>query len=148
MPPITTTGGFNTMKKLIAIAVVLAFALVGTVYAIDVKTGSTTGTAARINVSVGYTPSYVKVCNYKNKACLEWWSSMQLTTDNTTSTSRGLLLADNNTLSYGSAKLDNVSSTTGILKYTGSSSASVGFTIDNNTLINRSGDTIFWMAVR
>lgn len=127
--------------------------LVATAYAIDFKTGTTTGTGSNnLNVSVGFTPSYVKVCNYANSACMEWWSAMQQTTDydnDSTNGGRGIKMWDNGTV-YGSGNavlIDNVTRG-GIQKYTGSSSASKGFTIDNDTNINISGQTLYWMAIR
>jgi len=137
---------------LAVMAVLLVAAGIG--YAVDVKTGYTLGTAAPLNVSVGFTPSYVKACSLSSSFCIEWWSDMQVSTDNA-STSRGIKYLDNSSFANYRSGVDNTTSTvnTGTVtatfhKYTGSSSAAKGFTIDNNTKVNVLGERIYWMAVR
>jgi hypothetical protein len=39
-------------------------------------TGLTTGTGAAINIEMGFTPNYVRVCNITDSIILEWSNTM------------------------------------------------------------------------
>lgn len=97
-------------------------------------TGSVEGTGSAINVSLGFTPKYVKLYNYDDAGAaapsLEWFSGMSAGhgLKNTTDTQ---------------AKI----TTGGISEYAGAeASAGVGFTIGTDADINASGETIFYIA--
>lgn len=97
------------------------------------KVGSVEGTAAAINVELGFTPVYVKCYNYdaaSSAASVEWFAGMAAGhgLKNTTDTQ---------------AKI----TANGISAYAGTASGDgVGFTIGTDAALNVDGETIFYVA--
>lgn len=105
----------------------------------SIKTGSVAAAGAALNISLGWTPEYVKVVNVTDGSVVyEWFSSM---TDGAALRSQNVV----DTGSTGNASLANISSN-GVSKYAGSSSAAPGFTIGSAIAVN--GKTLAWLAVR
>lgn len=102
-----------------------------TVSAPNVKVGTTTGTGAALNISLGFAPAYVKVWNITDGDIIhEWWTGM---TD-------GHALQSGN---HASTQFSRITSN-GISAYAGSSTASDGFTL--GTAISENGKTLGYLA--
>jgi hypothetical protein len=101
----------------------------------QIVTGSVEGTGAAINVSLGFTPVYVKLINIDDAGGLEptfeWWSGM----------------ASANALKTLGTPTRNLATSNGISTYAGSDTASKGFTIGADTDVNASGETILYIAI-
>lgn len=99
--------------------------------------GSVEGTGSAINVSLGFTPSYIKLYNLDDAGgaapTMEWWEGMTAAhgLKNTTDTQEAVTSG-------------------GISQYAGSSTpgseAAVGFTIGTDSDMNATDETIFYIA--
>lgn len=97
----------------------------------NIAVGTVTGTGADINVSVGFAPAYVYVLNLSGLAQMHWFDGMD---------------ADHSAKSVTAGTLSEVTSD-GIIPYAGSTSASEGFTIQNDSDINVDTEVMYYMAV-
>lgn len=98
-------------------------------------TGTVTGTGSAINVSLGFTPGYVKIWNETDskKGSLEWTSTMA---------------AASGWKTLNDAYVTRITSN-GISSYAGtgiSSPASAGFTIGADSDLNGASDVIHYIA--
>lgn len=94
-------------------------------------TGTVEGTAAAINVELGFTPAYVKLINIDGDATLDWTEDM----------------ADDEGYKFVAAGTNAQIATGGITPYAGSAaSAAKGFTIGTDADVNASAETIMWVA--
>lgn len=98
--------------------------------------GSVEGTGAAINVSLGFTPVYVKCVNIDDAGGLtpefEWISGM----------------AAANAIKVTDTVTRNLVTSNGISTYAGSEgSAAKGFTIGADADVNASGETILYIAI-
>lgn len=98
-------------------------------------TGTVTGTGSAINVSLGFTPGYVKIWNETDtkKGTLEWSSTMA---------------AASGWKSLNDAYVTRITSN-GISAYTGSGAAgspAAGFTIGADSDLNGASDVIHYIA--
>lgn len=101
--------------------------------------GTTTGTGAAINISLGFAPYYVKVWNDTTAVAIEWTSDR--------ADAAGFKqndIADNG--STGDKSCEVISSN-GISAYAGTSSAAVGFTIGADTDLNVNTNTLYYIAI-
>lgn len=110
----------------------------------DAIVGSVAGTGAALTVSLGFVPSYVKVFNPNDAGSLfpsmEWFNGMA-----TASGFKSLKTVDSGATGNASS---NYVTTNGITAFTGSSSASAGFTIGADTDLNVNAETVFYIAIR
>lgn len=103
------------------------------------KSGSVAGAGAAINVSLGWTPDYVKVFNITDGTiAYEWTSDMAAA-----SAIRSQNVVDNATTGNGSLTAINAN---GITAFAGSLTAAPGFTIGSAIAVN--GKTLSWVAFR
>jgi len=125
-----------------SLAVLMAVVMVSVAFAASAgkyQTGSTTSTGAAINTSIGFQPSKVIVTRLSttqaNYAKAEWNASMSAASCILTTASSSTILATYTTTSC-------------ISQYTGSTTASPGFTIGTNASINPSSpaDTLVYEA--
>lgn len=110
-----------------------------------IRTGSVEGTAAAINVQLGFVPDYVRIFNYDDAGSLfptiEWWKGM---TDGHALKTKSI--ADDGTTSNKSS--EKITSG-GISEYAGTEAGdSPGFTIGTDADMNVTDETIFYVAVR
>lgn len=99
-----------------------------------IKTGTGTGTGAAINVSIGFLPNMVMVMNTTGNCFIVWTSDMGAA-------------AGQKTVDSGAGTTDvSMLSSLGISQYTGSASASQGFTIGADTDINVNAETYYYVA--
>lgn len=89
--------------------------------------GSTTGTGAAINISLGWEPAYVRVFNVTDGDTVDEWTSA---------------MADGTSITISAAAATRA--TNGITPYDGSTSAAKGFTIGSG--ISESGKSLAWVA--
>lgn len=95
----------------------------------SIKTGTVTGTGAAINVSLGFTPDYVRIVNITDADQVdEWFSGM---TDGTSIQTNAAV----------SARASG-----GISAYAGSTTAAPGFTIGSG--ISESAKVLRYVAMR
>lgn len=110
----------------------------------QIAVGSSAGTGAAINVSIGFSPRYVKVYNNNDAGALfstvEWWEGMAAASAFKTKS-----IADNGATALKSSEKITAG---GISQYAGSTTASAGFTIGADADINASGETVYYIAVR
>jgi len=109
-----------------------------------VAVGSVEGTGSAINVSIGFTPDYVKCFNYDDAGGLfctvEWWTGM---TDG-----HGLKTTSITDSGTTGKKSSEKITTGGISAYSGTTAGNgAGFTIGADADINASAETIFYIAV-
>lgn len=98
----------------------------------NIKVGSYTGTGAAVNVSLGFTPTYIKIWNATDgDICWEWFNGMgasdALQITNHADTQVSLITAN------------------AVDTYAGSGTAAEGFTV--GTALSESGDTFRYLAI-
>lgn len=132
-------------KIIVAIALIIvtvvsvAFATSSVNCSGDMCVGSTTATGAAINVSLGWTPKYVIVSNPATTvpANMEWSTGM--------AAASALRTVASGTNSEAIMSRVTVS---GISVYSGGTTTPKGFTIGADTVVNISGDTLYYRAFR
>lgn len=106
-------------------------------------TGEVTATGSAINVSIGFTPSYVKVVNTAKNVVMEWISGM--------GAGKGVK-NQNQAVDEGGTATYTVGpqavASNGISAYSGDDSNPAGFTIGADTDLNVSGNTLYYIAMR
>ena len=141
------------MKRALAImAVLVAVCLVSLAFGAsssttttgDVAVGSVTGTGANINVSIGFTPRYVVVTNPTTTSPVraEWFSGMT-----SGSCLKSVASGTSGSNVSGVAIVTNPTNTC-IGTYAGSTTAAKGFTIQADSNLNISGNTLYYRAER
>lgn len=97
--------------------------------AIEIKTGTVTGTGAAIDIQLGFTPDYFKIANITDGDTIdEWWNGMDAGTSLRTTTAVATL------------------ATNGITAYAGDTTHAKGVTI--GTSISESAKVLYYMACR
>jgi hypothetical protein len=94
----------------------------------NIKTGSTTGTGAAINIELGFIPDFVAVFNTTDADQIDFWLT-------------GMTAATS--IQVNTAVATRASN--GISTYAGSSTTSKGFTIGSG--ISESGKTLIYLAI-
>ena len=95
-----------------------------------VKTATVEGTAAVINVSVGFQPAAIRIDNIDGDAILFWNDAMPAAS--------GMKTVAAGTTAHVTAN--------GVSLYAGTSTVSEGFTIGTDTDINVADETLVWTA--
>ena len=99
-----------------------------------IETGSVAGTGASINVSLGFTPIYVRVVNEDSSglATMEWFEGM----------------ADAEGFKSVAAAGNSMVTSLGITPYAGTiGGVGKGFTIGADTDVNVSAEDLHWLAM-
>lgn len=110
----------------------------------SIVTGTVEGTGSAINVSLGFTPDYVRVCNIDDAGSLypimEWWGDMP--------DGHGIKhLKTVDSGSTGNASHDKITSD-GISAYAGDDTNEAGFTIGADSDLNVADETLVYTAMR
>lgn len=100
----------------------------------NIKTGKTAGTGAAINISLGFTPKYVRIINSEDGDTIDETIWCDDSDDD---------MAAGTSVTTAAAAATRASN--GITRYAGSDSAAEGFTIGSG--ISESGKDLHWLAI-